>query len=1053
MNRLDPAARAADPRSGVTVWLEALGLSQYSGAFDNADIDLEVLPHLTDGDLRELGVQSLGHRRKILANLPGARKPGNTTNPGAELRHLTIVFCDLVGSTQLAAALGDEAFADLLDRVYATVDRAAEAFGGQVAQFHGDGALAYFGYPEAHEDAAERAVLAACRMVEAVASLPLPSDPGLRLAARAGVASGLVVVDARPGLGPDRSGRAFGSTVNLAARLQSIADTGTVVLADATARLVQDHLDCVPLGLKQLKGLDAPVALYQVRCPKAVDPGTVVRARPARVPLSGRTAERALIAQQWQIAQDGGFSHVTVLGEPGIGKTRLVSDCLSSLESQGHPVQRLACHPRAGDIPYFPFLVALRRERTAGVKGAAEVLALLETSAGGGWQDRRQHREATIAALAAHFAGDGTASALWLEDMQWADPSTIETVTALAISRPARLMLVCTSRTPSTASAESVQIALGRLQAEETRPIVEALLDETSLRVDPSLIDALVDRAEGVPIFAEELALDFRTRLATDSQSLQGNAAALIPSSLVQLLQARIGRLTVARPLMRTIATLDRSIPISVLRDLWAGPGRLEAALDELVATGLAELAIGQGEEENRLNIRHQLIADCAYDMILKRDRPPLHSANADALAARQARGIPVVPRLRADQLERAGRLREAAEFWKQAGRAAAAQSADAEAAGLFRRALDLVPNLGADDLDWSRQFEADTLLALYPTLIGAFGYLPAGHELSVRLPAVIAGVGGADRLLAALFMQWIDRTVQGDIDGAHELVVGLSTAVLSGQSDLHALVIHRLVGSTHMFRGEFPEARFHLRAFIDAYRPAEHAEPLRAFGATDNLTTVLCCLAAIEAIVGTTAATDRAIADALASATATGHPHTLCHTLAFGAGLPAAIRSDWSALARHVQQLADIVATHQLGFWGHFAAILEGILLTSGGNIQAGQVRFDEGHGALIERGMRFMGPSFRFCLARASGQSVDPLILARLAEDLAKGERWLLPSLQTLAADISYPIKQGVDTLDHDPAPTAFNNPFGGQPCDHAADSLAVGAHKGRDFIVRRG
>ena len=1000
MARADPGAIELPGSAGVAVWLEGLGLAVHIPAFARADVDLDVLPHLTDADLREMGIASVGHRRKLLANLPAVRRSGRDAEAGAELRYLTVVFCDLVGSAHLAETLGDEGFAELLGRVYAAADRAAEAFGGQVAQFHGDGALTYFGYPEALEDAAQRAVLAACRMVETVAALPVPGLAAGRLAVRAGVASGLVVVDGRPGLGPDRTGRAFGTTVNLAARLQTLAEPGSVVVAATTADLVRDQIALAPLGETRLKGLAAPVAVFQARPPGPSEPMTMLRSRPVRGPLCGRTAERGLIGQHWALVCGGGFVRISVHGEPGIGKTRLVSDCLAVIEAQGHTVHRLACHPRASDIPFFPFLVALRRAVKAGNPGASDLLTRLETAPEGSWQDRRRRRGETIAALATHFAGDHRPSALWLDDTHWADPSTVETMAELAASRPAGLLLVTTSRQPADGAAEGASIALGRLSIEDTRGIVASLLEGAGQPPDPGLVAALADRAEGVPIFAEELALDLRTQGRSARTADSGDPAVPVPSSLVQLIQARIARLTVARPLMRIIATLDRSIPVPILRDLWSGPGPLEAALDELAAAGLAELSLGQGEEENRLNIRHQLIADCAYEMILKRDRPRLHSANADALAAREARGIPVVPRLRADQLERAGRLREAAEFWARAGRAAAAQSADAEAAGLLRHALDLVPRLTPEDADWSRQFEADTLLALYPSLIGAFGYLPAGNELPARLSEVIAGVGGADRVLAALFVQWIDRIVPGDIDGAHDLVVGLSPVILSGRNDLHALVIHRLVGSTHMFRGAFSEARFHLSAFIEGYRPADHAEPLRAFGATDNLATVLCCLAAIEAITGTDQSTGRAVQAALSAAEATGHPHTLCHTLAFGAGLPAAIRGDWAALATQGQQLAAITEGHGLAFWRHFVAMIDGILLTASGSPDQGRARFSEGHDALAARGMRFMGPSFRFCLAQADRRGLDPVELAALIEALARGERWLLPRAQALPA-----------------------------------------------------
>jgi hypothetical protein len=355
---------------------------------------------------------------------------------------------------------------------------------------------------------------------------------------------------------------------------------------------------------------------------------------------------------------------------------------------------------------------------------------------------------------------------------------------------------------------------------------------------------------------------------------------------------------------------------------------------------------------------------------------------------------------MRADHLERADRPREAAELWAEAGRHAAQQSADAEAVSLYRKALALVP--AVDDPDWAGKFEADTLLALFPALIGAEGYRAAGTDVFRRVNALIARTGGARRVFSSLFFQWIDMVVQGDIDTAHEFAFGLSGVVGTGDSWLHQMMLRRMIGSTHMFRGEFSEARHHLQRFLQGYDRTRHAEPLRQFGATDNHATVLCCLAAIEAIVGSADGTRGATARALRAAEDLGHTHTLCHTLTFGCALPAGIRRDWQAFARHTGRLAEIAGKRDLSFWIVFSEMLSGIERTAAGDVEEGSAAFDGARGALLAQGFRFMVPTFTLvqALARDETRPVPDPELAAIEQALSAGERWLLGACRRLRA-----------------------------------------------------
>ncbi|APG95417.1 ATP-binding protein [Sinorhizobium americanum] len=988
----------------VANWLAGLGLGAYADEFARADIDLEALALLSDADLTELGVRSLGHRRKIMAGLSHMAAGETVDLTASELRFVTVMFCDLVGSTRLSLILGAERFAELLDGFYRAVNQAIDPFGGYIAQYHGDGVLVYFGYPKGLEDAAIRCVLSAVKVVARVAELLTPH--GERVAARVGVASGVAVVNGHNGGRHLEGGRAFGATINLAARVQGEAEPGTIVLAETTASLVEDQFDLYPLGARQLKGIDDACTLFEVRGQRSPELGAAMLSRPGRARFVGRRTELVQLAEYWTRVLCGGSIAVTVIGEAGIGKTRLISEFLTPLRAQGNPVRRIVSRPGGQDIPFHAFLPALERDREDGEEAPAAIMRLLDDASGANQSERRQRRTQLIAAMVDYFAGDArTPRAIWLEDMHWADPSTIEVLSALVRCKRSGLFLIASTRAPLPFdkfgdAGQMAALELSPLDIEDAGQIILDILSDAS--GSAAFVPILAQRAEGVPIFAEELALEMRARLgAPGTGDSVPDAAHLMSSSLQQSLQARIGQLTIARPLMRLVASIGREVPVSLLRDLWSGRNPIELALIEIVETGLAELKLSRrDDQENHLVVRHQLIVDCAYDMILTRDRMSIHSQIADALESRVSQGFAIEPALRAGQLERADRLSEAAELWAAAGRRAALQSADAEAVSLYRRAIGLIPRCANRDSEWGERFEADTLLAMFSAIVGAYGYRAAGPDILTRIQGLSRRLGGPERVFSSLFVRWLQIATQGDIDTAHQFALGLSGIADADNTGLQRLMLHRMIGSTSMFRGEFVDAKVHLAAFLDAYQPDQHARQLRQFGVTDNFVTVLCCQAAIEGISGTHDSTVGAIERAVGAAEASGHAHTLCHTLTFGASLPAAIRGDWEMASRYTHRLKQLTNDRGLVFWMLFDGMLGGILEVAQGDHRSGQAAFRQAQEALEAQGFRFMGPTFKLVMAlaaRDSGASLD-LDLVELQHELLAGERWLVPACQAL-------------------------------------------------------
>ncbi|MBV9578267.1 MAG: AAA family ATPase, partial [Chloroflexi bacterium] len=349
----------------VAAWLRELGLEQYAPGFQAQDIDGSVLPHLTADDLMGLGVASIGHRRKMLAAIAALR--GEPLQPQAERRQVTIMFCDLVGSTALAARLDPEDMREVITDYQLAISAEVARFGGFVAKYMGDGVLVYFGYPQAHEDAAERAVRAGLNVLAAVARLPTPSSEVLQ--ARIGVATGQVVVGDLIGKGSAQELAVVGSAPNVAARLQAAAAPSTMVVADSTRRLLGKLFDLHALGPQVVKGLDEPVEAWTVVDAAAAPESRFESVRASRtIRLVGRTQETTLLLEQQRRAWQGEGGVVLLSGEPGVGKSRLAAWLCDRAVASGeqHTRLRYQCSPYHRDSPLHPFVA--QTERTAGLK-------------------------------------------------------------------------------------------------------------------------------------------------------------------------------------------------------------------------------------------------------------------------------------------------------------------------------------------------------------------------------------------------------------------------------------------------------------------------------------------------------------------------------------------------------------------------------------------------------------------------------------------------------------------------------------------------------------
>ena len=716
--------------------LRSLGLGQYEAAFRENEIDSDVLPKLTAEDLKDLGVAIVGHRRKALsaiAELSGssappapATLPPEAVEPApaqtfAERRQLTVMFCDLVGSTALAARLDSEDMSDLIRGFQGAAAGAVARYDGFVAKFMGDGALIYFGYPRAHEDDAERATRAGLALVEAVRALR--QERGVALEVRAGIASGLVVVGELMGEGEARERGVVGETPNLAARLQALAEPGSVVVAESTRRLLGSLFEYQDLGPIALKGIAAPVRAWQVSGKGVTDSRFEALHGVALTPLVGREEEIALLLRREREAAQGDGRVVLICGEPGIGKSRLIAALEERLGGEPHTVLRYFCLPHSTESALAPVIAQL--ERAAGFDrhdtpdiridklqsllglsrdddGVVQLVAeLMSIPTGSRYAPvnlaPQRIKERILGFLLERLEMLARERLLLIlyEDVHWIDPSSRELLDMM-IERVGRLpaLLIVTFRPefqpPWSDQAHVTTLTLNGLGPREGAALVASLGGGDAL--NKAMIDEIIERTDGVPLFVEELTKAVLEGVEEGNDAKVVSAAPLsglaVPASLHASLMARLDRLgSRAKQIAQIGAAIGREFSLDLLSSV-SGIKPAELA-DNLASLTASNLIFQHRTGVDAIHIfKHALIRDAAYGTLLRGRRRALHASIAEALTERAGETSGVRPELLAHHWLEAGRPTRAFEFLVRAGESAHARAAHHEAAALFERAI-----------------------------------------------------------------------------------------------------------------------------------------------------------------------------------------------------------------------------------------------------------------------------------------------------------------------------------------------------------------------------
>jgi len=774
----------------IADWLNTLGLGQYAQRFAENDIDPSVLRDLTDHDLEKIGV-SLGHRRKILraiAELDGAGpRPAPAPRTEAEKRLLTVMFADLVGSTALSARLDPEDLRDIIGRYHRCCADQIEKSGGFVARYMGDGVLAYFGYPGADEDDAERAICAGLALVAAVAGLD--AGPEARLRVRVGIATGLVIVGDLIGKGASQEHEVVGETPNLASRLQALAKPDTVVIDDGTRRLVGGLFEYLALGTVSITGFSDPVPVWRVIGASAVD-SRFEALRIARTPLLGRDEEIELLMRRWQQIKRGDGAVVLISGEPGIGKSRLAETALERLSDDPHNRLRRFCSPHHQDSALFPTISQLERaagfrrddtdqqrlekleallaEANADLSEAVPLIAdLLSVPVGNRYPPLsltpQKRKEKTLGVLLAQLEGLAARRPLLMvfEDVHWIDPTSLDLLDRI-VDRVAtlRVLLIITFR-PEFAPAwigrsHVTLISLSRLPRRQRAEMIMRVTGGKALPCE--IAERIIDRTDGVPLFIEELTkMVIESGMLTDAGDrfdARGPVPPLaIPASLHASLLARLDRLAPVREMAQIAAALGRSFSHELISAVAAMPQQeVDAALAQLVR---AELVFQRGSPPDaEYAFKHALVQDAAYSTMLRSRRQQIHGRIAATLESQFPEVVAAQPQLMAHHCAEAGFTEKAVCYRLKAGQRAVARSAMTEAVAQLQRGLELLSSM--PEASRPLQHELDMQIALGRALMAANGYsAPVVADTLVRARALAERIDRPDRLVPLLYSQW----------------------------------------------------------------------------------------------------------------------------------------------------------------------------------------------------------------------------------------------------------------------------------------------------------
>ena len=903
-------------------WLGRIGLAQYAEMFRANDIDGELLGRLTNDDLKDIGVASFGHRKKLLeaiAELGGAPAATHAPRPvvqapvpatvappptsvsveaGGERRYLTVMFCDLVGSTGISAQLDAEEWRDLVGAYLDAASAAVVEMGGHVAKKLGDGLMSLFGYPVAHENDAERAVRAALAIQRALAALNRNNAGSGKpvLAARIGLETGPAVVDA--------TGEIYGDVANIAARVQALAEPDAVLVTARVQRQVAGLFVAEERGTHTLKGVPEPTALF--RLVRASGGGRRSGQRNL-TPLVGRDDEITMLMRRWERARQGDGQLVMIVGEPGLGKSRLIEEFHARLADTPHTWVEWSCSQLLQNTPLHP-IAEWGRQRFGGADVSPERrLTELESSLAQVKLDSAENlpllaplldipllkervpalaaeelRRRQLAALTNWVMAGAKAQALVLafEDLHWADPTTLDVLRGIAERGAlAPLFIVATTRPefrpPWSMRSHHSTISLAPLDRGQVQEMVAELSARHAL--PHNVVEDVAARTGGVPLFVEEV-----TRLLLERGEGGGGIEA-IPATLQQSLMARLDRLGPAREVAQIGSVIGRGFSYALIRDV-AGieDAALQAALEKLAE---ADIVLVQGlPPESDYRFKHALIQDAAYENLLKSRRQVLHRRVAETLRDLFADKAAAEPEVLAHHFTQASLTDAAIDWWGKAGDQALRRSAFQEAIAHLGKAIEMADKEGgqttrravvtAPATSTGQRLKLQTSYG--QALMWSKGY--AAEETKVALSRAQELAASADdpsEQFDTYYGQWAGSLLRAELNLAKETAENFLREAENAGRPTEAAVAQRFLGLTILWQSDFVEARVRLKAALRIYHSGRDRDAKFRFG-TDTGAVATVHLAQVNWLFGNVDQARKLIEEAVGRADATTHVPTV---------------------------------------------------------------------------------------------------------------------------------------------------------------------------------
>jgi class 3 adenylate cyclase/predicted ATPase len=1023
----------------IADWLEKLGLSEYAQRFAENGVDFAALRHLTDQDLKDIGVL-LGHRRIMLAAIRELGKPAVAQPVTAELkpqdtaerRQVTVMFADLVGSTALSARMDPEDLREIISAYQGSVANTVRGFGGFVAKYMGDGVLVYFGYPQAHEDDAERAVRAGLELIQAVGGLK-SSAP---LQTRVGIATGLVVVGDLIGSGEAQERGIVGETPNLAARLQGLAEPNSVVIAESTRKLLGNLFDLQDLGAQDLKGIGSRARAWSVLRPASVESRFEALHASGLTELVGREEELELLLRRWATSKTGEGQVVLLSGEAGIGKSRLTAALMERLEGEPHTRLRYFCSPQHTDSALYPIISQMERaaglthddtaqtklDKLSAMLGQtstskqdaglfAEMLSLPNDGCFPALDlEPQQRRQKTLQALTAQIEALSrqNPSLMILEDAHWGDPTSLEMFGRVVDRvRSLPVLLIVTFRSefepPWTGWPHVSALTLNRLTQRDAVAIIDGITGRKSL--PRSIRQDIIERTDGIPLFVEEMT---KAVLEAGSEEEAKRTAATVPSrglavpaSLHASLMARLDRLGPAKEVAQIGAVIGREFSHALLAAVaLQTDANLEIALDCLIQAGLL-FRQGVPPHANYL-FKHALVQDVAYGTLLRANRHHLHASIANVLERQFSDVCETQPEILARHYARAGLPEEAINYWQRAGDRATKRSANQEAVAHFRNATELLETL--PDRAAHAEQELQLLIALGPALMTTISSAaPEIEQVYARARELAHKLQRIADLFPTVWGASLVTLAAGDLATSARLVVELiDMANTSGNSTLK-LQAHHAAWGNFMVTGRLGAARDHIACGLALYRRDTHGEQALHYGGHDPGVCGYVVDALIAAVMGYPDQGVSLVHKGVELARELDHPPSLAQALWFAAELYQ-IRREPKKVQDCVSAVLPLLSRHGSAVGVANATMLRGWARVIQGHIDEGLAVVRDGLSAWRATGSKFQVP---YRLARAAeaylvaGEIENGLQLLREVTDQSE-DRWFAPELHRLRGEL---------------------------------------------------